>query len=385
MGLIVKAGETMMRINEIELYHVSMPLIHPFRTAYGEDSSIHSVLVRMVSGETYGWSETTPFQAPCYSPEWAQGVFSLMKEFMAPRIVGRNIETSDDLLSLLSCFKGNQFAKGGLEIAWWVLNAKVLGKPLHRILGGQSHPVSVGADFGVQDSISILLTKIQNAIEEGYPRVKLKFRLGWDINMLKEVRDSFPDFTFHIDCNASFRLKQLEFLKKVDRFDLAMIEQPLQYGDLIDHAKLQKQIATPICLDESITDPSSAEHAIEQGSCQSINIKSGRVGGLSNAKKIHDICERAGISCWIGGMLESALGSGISAELATLSNIDYPADIFPSKIFYREDLASPEIKLCAPGKIEVSHDPGIPYEPKEQMLNQLTINKATIKPKTAIH
>jgi len=279
----LKLRETLrMRIDRIELYYMTMPLIYPFRTAFGDNPDIHSVLVKMVSGDMYSWGETTPWKAPCYSPEWAGGTFAL--------------------------------------------------------------------------------------------------RLGWDINMLKAVRDSFPNHTLHIDCNAAFTLKDLKLFKKVDRFELAMIEQPLQYGDLIDHAKLQRQIRTPICLDESITGLKAIEQAIELGSCQFVNIKYGRVGGLFNAIKIHDRCMRAGIPCWVGGMLESGVGSGISTELATLPNFRYPADIFPSKVFYKEDLASPEIKLCAPGRIPVSEVPGIPYEPKEYMLNRKTVHKAIIEP-----
>jgi O-succinylbenzoate synthase len=369
-----------MRIDGVELYHVRMPLIYPWRTAYGEDPDIHSVLVKMVSGDTYGWGETTPLKAPCYSPEWAEGVFTLIKEFLARQIVGREIESANELLKLLEHFKGNPFSKAGLEIAFWVLKAKLDGKPLHQLLGGKSRPVEVGADFGVQDSIDILLKKIQLAVDEGYPRVKLKFRLGWDIDVLKAVRDSFPDFTFHIDCNASFTLKHLKLFKKVDRFELAMIEQPLHYTDLIDHAKLQRLIETPICLDESITDPKSAEQAIQLESCRYMNVKSGRVGGLLNAVKIHDMCEAAGVPCWVGGMLESAVGSGVSAELATLPNFKYPADIFPSKVNYVEDLASPEISLCYPGKVAVSTVPGIPYEPREDVLNDNALSRAWIKP-----
>ena len=367
-----------MKIDKIELYHVSMPLIYPWRTAYGEDADIHSVLVKIVSGNEYGWGETSPLNAPCYSPEWAGGVFALIKEFMAPQIIGKDISSADELLLNLQHFKGNSFAKAGLEVAWWVLYAKMVGKPLHMLLGGKSEPVDVGADFGVQDSIPILLEKIQGAIDEGYPRVKLKFRRGWDVNMLKAVRDQFPSHVFHIDCNSGFSLHDLDLFKKVDRFELAMIEQPLHYSDILDHAKLQKQIETPICLDESVVSPKTAEQAIELGSCRFMNIKMGRIGGLSNAVKVHDMCEKAGIRCWVGGMLESAVGAGISIELASLRNFKYPSDLFPSKTYYTEDLASPEVVLSSRGKIDVSKVPGIPYEPKKNRLRVETVNRAVI-------
>ena len=367
-----------MKIDRIEIYHVSMPLIYPWRTAYGEDTDIHSVLVKMVSGDEYGWGESSPLYSPYYSPEWAGGVFSLIKEFFAPPIVGKDIESAESLLSHLEHFKGNPFAKAGLEIAWWVLYSKTIGKPLHQVLGGRSAPVNVGADFGIQDSIEMLLNKIRKAIDDGFPRVKLKFKRGWDVNMLEAVRDHFPSSVFHIDCNSGFSLSDLDLFKKVDRFDLAMIEQPLYYRDLIDHAKLQKEISTPICLDESVIGPKEAEQAIELGSCRYMNIKMGRVGGLSNAVKVHDMCEAAGIPCWVGGMLESAIGGGISIELASLRNFKYPSDLFPSKNFYQEDLGSPEIKLCGRGKIDVSKVPGIPYEPRKDKLNEETFEKAVI-------
>lgn len=368
-----------MQIDSVEVYHVRMPLIYPWRTAYGEDAEIHSVLVKMISGDLHGWGETSPLNAPTYSPEWASGVFSLIRDFLAPMIVGKNIDTAEDLLRLLDCFKGNYFAKAGLETAWWVLYAKSLGKPLHKLIGGKSEPVSVGADFGVQDSIEILLKKIESAVEAGFPRVKLKFRRGWDLNMLEAVRDRFTDFPFHIDCNAAFTLKDIELFRKVDRFDLEMIEQPLCHWDLLDHAKLQKLISTPICLDESITCPKAAEQAIELGSCKYVNLKVGRVGGILNAKLIHDMCMDAGIPCWVGGMLESSVGQGLSIELATLPNIKYPSDVFASKTYYVEDLGSPEIVLCGKGKVDVSKVPGTPYEPKPDLLRKLTIESAVIK------
>jgi len=378
--LIGIKNEKDMKIDKIELYHVRMPLIQPFRTALGEMNDIHSVLVKIVSGNKYGWGETTPFKQPFYSPEWAGGTFLLMKEFLAPQIVGQNIEDADQLLQLLDRFKGNPFAKAGLETVWWILKAKIEGVPLHRLLGGKSHPIAVGADLGVQDNIEMLLKKFEHAIDEGYPRVKLKFHPGLDISMLKAVRDAFPDYTFHIDCNASFTLKHMDLFKKIDRLELAMIEQPLHHTDLIDHAELQGHIETPICLDESVNSIKAAEDAIQLKSCRYMNIKLGRVGGIWNAARIHNICEKAGIPCWVGGMFESAVGSGISAELATLTNFKYPADIFPSKAFYIEDLANPEITLCAPGKIEVSKVPGIPYEPKEEMLKLYTVSETVIKP-----
>jgi O-succinylbenzoate synthase len=368
-----------MKIRCIEVYYVKMPLRYPWRTAYGEDADIHSVFVKLVTEDAYGWSETTPLHAPCYSPEWAGGVYSLIKDFLAPRVIGQEIDNVENLLQLLSCFKGNPFAKAGIELAFWILQSKQQSQPLHRFLGGPTKAIAVGADFGVQDSLQILIDKVQYAINAGYPRIKLKFRLGWDINMLKAIRNVFPDHLFHIDCNAAFTLKQADLFQKVDRFDLAMIEQPLHYRDLREHALLQKSINTPICLDESITSPKMMADAIQLESCRYVNIKTGRVGGLYNAIKIHDMCHNAGIPCWVGGMLESAVGNGISIELATLPNFTYPADIFPSQVHYIQDLGHPEIATTAPGKIAVSSVPGTPYEPIDILLSQYALHHAIIK------
>jgi O-succinylbenzoate synthase len=263
-----------------------------------------------------------------------------------------------------------------LEVSWWVLQAKIEGIPLHSLLGATRSRVPVGADYGVQDSLDMLLEKIQGAIDLGYPRVKLKFRPGWDTNMLDAVRTTFPNFTFHIDCNSGYTIDDAELFKKIDRYHLAMIEQPLQADDLIDHARLQKMIETPVCLDESIHSLRDAEQAINLGSCRYANIKMGRVGGLGPARAIHDLCAEHDIPCWVGGMLESAVGGGICIELATLSNFTYPADIFPSRYFYTEDLGAPETVLSQPGEMAASMVPGVPYEPVPERLKQRTVKEA---------
>ncbi len=368
-----------MKIERIDLYWVKLPLVYPWRTAYGEDWEIHSVLVRMEGAGTYGWGETTPLFAPTYSPEHTGGVFYTIRDHFAPAVIGQEIESAEDILSRLAFYKGNQFAKAGLEVAWWVLEAKRRGMPLHRLLGGRKSRVAVGADFGVQDSLEMLLGKIQGAIDRGYPRVKLKFRPGWDLNMLDAVRSTFPDFPFHIDCNAGYTLADADLFRQVDRYRLAMIEQPLQADDLVDHAELQKMIETPICLDESIRGLHDAEVALRLGSCRVVNIKMGRVGGLSRAKAIHDLCAGRGIPCWVGGMLESAVGGGICIELATLDNFTYPADIFPSQYFYREDIAAPETVLSGAGQMAASTVPGIPYEPVRERLKERLVMQASFQ------
>lgn len=369
-----------MRIDRIELHHVAMPLIYPWRTAYGEDAAIHSLLCRLISGSLDAWGEAAPFAAPCYSPEWAGGAFALARDWLAPALLGQTIDSGDDLQRRLALFKGNPFAKAAFDTAWWALESRRTGIPLHRLLGARSESVAVGADFGVMDSIDDLLEGIGGAVADRFPRIKLKFRPGWDLEMLRAVRNAFPSPTFHIDCNSGYRLVDVPLFRQVDDFELAMIEQPLQHDDLLDHAALQSQIRTPVCLDESITHPRQVEQAIRLGSCRYVNIKPGRVGGLTNAVKIHDLCRAADIPCWVGGMLESATGAAYCTALAMLDNFTYPADIFPSARFYREDLAERPLELVrlAEGSPGVAAPVAIP-DPHPERLAKLTLEKAVLK------
>jgi O-succinylbenzoate synthase len=377
----VRVEEENMKIDKMDVYYVTLPLIYPWRTAYGEDAAIHSVLVRMVSGGQEGFGETTPFYAPTYSPETASSAFFLIKEIFGPFVVGKEWASASALRDALAIFKGNPFAKAGIEIAWWVLEAKLKKLPLHRLLGGKRNFVEAGQDFGIQDSIDMLLGNIEKAVREGFKRIKLKARPGWDLEMLRAVRASFPKTIFHIDCNSGYTLDHLPFFKEVDKLGLAMIEQPLFHDDLVEHAELQRQMETPICLDESVKSPRDMRLAIKLKSCRYVNIKPGRVGGLQNAIEIHNLARDNGIPAWVGGMLESGLGSGVNIELGTLDNFTYPGDLFPSERFYVEDLAEPAVRF-APGKLgfEPSSVPGIPYTPVVERIEKRTIMKATLKP-----
>uniref|UniRef100_A0A7C2JXN8 o-succinylbenzoate synthase n=1 Tax=Schlesneria paludicola TaxID=360056 RepID=A0A7C2JXN8_9PLAN len=334
-----------MVIDRIDLFHVAMPLKHPWRTAYGEDAAVEAVLCRLSSGSLDAWGEASPFAAPCYSREWAGGVFAVCRDWLAPRIVHQDVTSGEDLRQRLSVFKGNPFAKAALDTAWWSLESKRTGQPLHRLLGGTRNEVAVGADFGVLDSLDELLAGVAKAAEQRFRRIKLKFRPGWDRDMVLAVRSAFPNLTTHIDCNSGYSLDDLELFRWLDDQGLAMIEQPLRYDDLLDHATLQKQIATPVCLDESLASLHHARQAIQLNSCRYANIKPGRVGGLTVARQMHDLFREAGIPCWVGGMLESATGASHCLALATLDNFTYPADLFPSSRFYAEDLSDPPLEL----------------------------------------
>jgi O-succinylbenzoate synthase len=356
-----------------------MPLISPWRTAYGEDAAVHSVLCRATSGSVDAWGESAPLAAPCYSPEWAGGVFATVRDWLAPAVVGREFASGRDLQAALAHFKGNSFAKAVLDTAWWGLESRLRNKPLHRLLGATRDVVPVGADFGVADSLDDLLADVGRAVDARFPRVKLKYRPGWDLPMLRAVRREFPGYTFHVDCNSGYTLDDVAMFRQLDELDLAMVEQPLAYDDLVDHAELQRRIRTPVCLDESLNSVSRAVQAVRLESCRYANVKPGRVGGLTNAVAVHDVFRDAGIPCWVGGMLESATGASLCAALATLDNFTYPADIFPSSRYYREDLADPPLELTRlPDGIPAVRAPETLPDPHPERLRRLTVQHAVL-------
>lgn len=315
-----------------------------------------------------------------YSPESAISVYEHAREFFLPRVVGQEIDLAAELIDTLAAFKGNTFSKAAVETAWWALQGCCVGQPLWALLGGDKPVVQCGADFGVQDTVDELLSLIQESVDAGFPRIKLKVRHGWDIEMLSAVRDAFPDPVIHVDCNAGYDLHQdADTLKAFDRFNLAMIEQPLHYTDLVEHAELQNTIETPVCLDESVKGPRDFALALRLGSCRVINVKPGRVGGLYQAKQIHDMAYNEGVEAWVGGMLESGVGAGICAALGTLPGFTYPADLFPSEKFYTKDITDRWIELDDQCRVVLDDTPGVGYEPVPERLDAVTIRQETIE------
>ena len=365
-----------MLIEELSVYHVSMPLIAPWKTSFSVETSIDTVLVRLRSGGVEGWGEAAPYAVPQFCPEWAAGAFLLIRDVFAPRLLGREIESGAALQQHLAPFKGNWFAKAAIDTAWWDLAARIEEKPLWRMIGGTAPDVAVGADIPVQDSTEALHESLRAARDGGFSRTKLKFRPDSGYEMVASVREAFPDMPLHIDCNAGFTLDDMALFRRLDGLGLAMIEQPLGWQDLLDHAKLQDALETPICLDETITSPQIARQAIDSGAARWINIKHGRVGGLTNALEIQRYCMEAGVPCWVGGMLESNVGQGISLAFATLPGMAYAADIFPAGRLYDQDLATPDITLSAPGTIRAPDRPGHGFVPDGDRLLACTVAAA---------
>ena len=367
-----------MIIREVNLYYVQMPLLEPWVTAYGSQDSIESLFVNLKSDEAEGWGECAPAPLPLYNTEYTKGAFGVAHDVLAPQIIGKDISSPDQLQAMFQGFKGHEFTRSAFDSAWWDAHALIKDQPLWSAIGGTNQTISVGADIPVLDSTAALIDRIAEAIDQGFPRVKLKFNRRCSVEMIAQVRDTYPDLVMHIDCNSGYTLDDIEMFRQLDRLGLKMIEQPLAYDDLVDHAALQKELQTPICLDESITSVRRAAKAIKIGACKLINIKTSRVGGLTNALAIHDLCRDQGVPVWVGGMLESAVGQGPSMALATMDNIGYPCDIFPSSRFFAADFSAPEITLSAKGRITAPSRPGAGFTPKMDFLQKHSIATASI-------
>jgi o-succinylbenzoate synthase len=373
-----------MRIDSIEVFHVALPLRRPLAAKFGPTDSLQTVLVRMTGGSSVGWGEATPGNAPSASPEWAGGVFGCVKDFLAPAVVGRSLDTDDALDELIGLVQGNRFAKAALDTAWWDLKAKAADKPLHVLLGGKRDTVEVGVGFDQMESIEEFCAAIRGAFGAGFSRVELKFRPGWDINMINYVRQEFPVETIHVDVEGDMHLGHMETLCRLDDFSLAMVEQPIAADDMVGNAMVQETIRTPVCLDESITTPAQAEMALDLQAGKFVNVKPGRVGGLTPAVAIHDACHNACVPCYVGAGPQSSIGTRIQMALAAKPNFTYPADWIGPEDLFEQDLApSPEaVRDESDGVVRVRlwSEPGIGVEPDMDVLKKYCLAKAEILP-----
>jgi len=373
-----------MQIDSLELFHVALPLRQPLRTSLGPCEKLETVLAAMHGVGAVGWGEASPGNAPLMGGQWAAGVFAVLRDWLAPAVVGANIDSGSDLGRRLAPFRGNQFAKAALDTAWWDLHSRLQNRPLHQVLGGKRDAVEVGPTFDQMESIDTFHAALAAAVEAGFARVKLKFRPGWDVRMVDFVRKEFPTLTIHIDCEGTLGLQHMEMLYRLDDFALAMIEQPLPADDLVGHAMVQESIRTPICLDEGIASPAQAEMALELHSCKYVNLKQGRVGGLTAALTIHDLCHENCTPCWVGAAPQSTIGARIGFALAAKENCTYPADYFPSDQVLAEDLAEPLLpaKDQTDGlqRVRLWSGPGIGVEPSRAVLERLSIARARIVP-----
>lgn len=362
-------------INKIILHKLKMRLNHPFTTSFGTVQDKEFFIIEAIDDDgNRGFGESVAFSSPWYTEETVQTTEHILEDFLIKILQRNKINHPDEISALFKPIKRNNMAKASLENAIWDLYAKQKDIPLAEALGGTKDYIDVGISLGIEPTTKDLLHTIDQNVQAGYKRIKLKIKPGYDIDVLREVRKHFPDTPIMADANSSYTLNDIEHLKKFDELDLMMIEQPLAHDDIIDHAVLQAAIQTPICLDESIHSLADARKAIELGSCKIINIKIGRVGGLAEAKRIHDYCLRHDIAVWCGGMLEAGVGRAHNIALTTLPGFTLPGDTAGSSHYWKKDIIQPEV-LVENGIIQVPTNSGIGYEVDDDRLNQFTIDK----------
>lgn len=366
-----------MKIEQITIREIQLPLLHPFVTSFGKELERHIVLVTIHTEGITAWGECVAAQHPYYSPESAGSAWHVIKQELAPALLGKDIARAADTPALMKQVRGNRMAKAALENALWVAEAEAKGVSLSSLIGGTRKEIDCGVSIGIQESLDKLEAKVEQELAAGYQRIKLKCRPGLDIELFERIRKRWPKILLSCDANSAYTLEDTEHLKRFDHFDLLMIEQPLWHDDFFFHAKLQKQINTRICLDEAIRNARDAEAAIALGACGIINIKVGRVGGMSEALRVHDVCQRNNIPVWCGGMLETGIGRAVNVHLSTLPNFTLPGDVSASKRYWKEDIVEPEIEVSLKGSTKVPQTAGTGYRVKDDLIEKLTVRKET--------
>ena len=368
-----------MNIKSIELIEINLPLVHFFETSFGRTYKRRIILTRVLDTDgAEGWGECTAGETPSYCEEWTESCWAVLQEILAPMVLGKDIETASQVWGLMKKVRGNRMAKAAIETAVWDLEAKKLNVPLWRHLGGVNQEIACGVSIGIQDSIEQLFSKIQTELDAGYKRIKIKIAPHWDFEVIQKVREKFGDILLMGDANSAYSLNDIELFKRMDAFDLMMFEQPLAHDDMFDHAKLQKEIQTAICLDESIHSLPDARKAIKIGACQIINVKLGRVGGHKQAKRISNYCQKREIPIWCGGMLEAGIGRAHNIAMATLAGFTLPGDVSASKRYWHEDIIEPEVEVTKNGTIVAPENAGIGFAVNRERIDNQTVRKKLV-------
>jgi O-succinylbenzoate synthase len=369
-----------LKIASIELIEIRLPLVHFFETSFGRTTRRRIVLTRVLDEDgAEGWGECTAGEAPFYSEEWTETAWGTLVDFLAPMVAGREFERAADVFELMKPVRGHRMAKAAIETACWDLEAKRACVPLCRYLGGALSEIPCGVSIGIQDSPESLLDKIEHELGAGYQRIKIKIKPGWDVAIIERVRERFSDIQLMADANSAYSLKDTALLRSLDEFDLMMIEQPLAHDDMLDHAQLQRELKTDICLDESIRTPDDARHAVELGACRVVNLKLGRVGGHSEAKRVEQVCRERGVPVWCGGMLESGIGRAHNIALATLAGFTLPGDVSASARYWAEDIIEPPVTITKRGTIIAPDAPGIGFEVRRERIDAIAVRREVIK------
>ncbi len=368
-----------MKIERVELRLIQMPLLSPFETSFGRTTIRRIVLVRVDAEGRTGWGEVTAGESPFYNYETPETAWHILRDFLVPWTLKKNWNVPSDLVSAFRPIRGHYMAKAAIENALWDIAAQEKNLPLAKLVGGTLEEIPCGVSIGIKPSIPELLESVTREVAAGYQRIKVKVKPGWDVNTLDAIRTRFPRILLMADANSAYSLADIAHLKEFDRFNLMMVEQPLGWDDLLDHAKLQKQIVTPVCLDESIHTADDARKAIEIGACKIINIKLGRVGGFTGARAVHDVCRARNVPVWCGGMLESGIGRAHNIAMSTLPGFTLPGDVSASKRYWSEDIIEPEVTVSARGTIHVPQVVGLGYSPKLAHIEKLTVRKESLE------
>lgn len=352
-----------------------MDLNFPFQTSFGTQVDREFIITEVYDGDYVGYGECVVSSNPFYSEETVHTAWHILRDFLIPFLFQKEeIAHPDEANALFKQVRRNNMAKSALEGALWDLYAKKQGKPLAEVIGGKKQSISIGVSIGIQETKEALIAQVGKHLAEGFQKIKIKIKPGKDIEMLKAVREEFGNIPMMADANSAYTLDDIELFKEMDSLGLMMFEQPLAHDDIINHAKLQAAIQTPICLDESIHSAEDARKAIQLGSCKIINIKIGRVGGISEAIKIHNLCQEQNIPVWCGGMLESGIGRAHNLAITSLSNFTIPGDTAPSARYWKEDLIDPAIEMDSKGNIPISAFPGIGYPVNQDALEKYTVD-----------
>jgi len=364
-----------MNIELIAIRELKMRLKAPFETSFGVTHNRRILLVEVVADGVSGWGEVTTGETPSYNPETTDTAWHVISDFIAPLLTGKSIASAADVAALLAGIRGHEMAKAGVENALWDIEAQQKRLPLAKLVGGSWDEIRCGVSLGIRENPEALVKKVAEEVGNGYQRIKLKIKPGKDLEYVAAVRKEFPETQLSVDANSAYTLEDTEHLQKLDAFHLLMIEQPLRWDDIHSHAKLQKQIETAICLDECINSVNDAQAAIESGACRIINIKLGRVGGHSSARKVHDMCWQNNIPVWCGGMLEAGVGRAHNIAMSTLPNFTLPGDVSASARYWDEDIIDPEVEVTPQGTIRVPTTPGLGYKVKRELVEKLTVRK----------
>jgi O-succinylbenzoate synthase len=369
-----------LQLERIELREIELPLRWPFETSFGRTTRRRIMIVRVFDKSgAFGYGECTAPEDPFYNHETIDTAWIIVTNYVGPLLSEARIERAEEVNDALGRIRGNRMAKGGVEAAIWDLEARIAGKPLWQHIGGTRDEIACGVSIGLQASAETLVEKVTREVEAGYQRIKIKIKPGRDLSLVEAVRSKFPSIRLTVDANSAYSLADTDLLKRLDEYNLMMIEQPLAPGDLVDHAKLQREINTPICLDESILTRADARHAHELGSCRIINIKLGRVGGHAEARSIQEFCAERETPVWCGGMLESGIGRAHNIAMSTLPGFNLPGDVSASARYWEEDIIEPPVTVSSRGTIAVPGGPGIGYEVNERRVESLVRRREEVR------